>query len=251
MKTPSFKALVSDYTHLLALQEVQGMWAVVVFFRLPGFAVARLAISHGISATSLTLLGFAITVLIALAGAFLPVPTALWVIAGLAVAFQILDCADGTVARATGTASLRGLFLDFASDILWRATCLAAIGHVADRLSPGATPFWLAIGLMAGLCATYARLIRCYVDALPTGNVQAGDLRRYRPTLGNLAFSFLSGLDQIIPVIALAAWAFGWLEALMVFTVIYHGADVLIAGQTAYRTLGARDRPKIKGGDAP
>ena len=79
MKTPGIKALVADYTRTLALQELAGMWAVVVFFRLPGFVVAWVAITLGISASYLTLLGLATTVLIALAGVFLPVPAALMV----------------------------------------------------------------------------------------------------------------------------------------------------------------------------
>lgn len=227
------------------------MWAVVIFFRLPGFAVARLAIGLEISATSLTLAGLAVTALIALAAAFLPVPSALWSIAVLAGVFQILDCADGTVARATGTTSLRGRFLDFASDILWRSTCLAAIGHVADRTAAGASPSWLAIGLLAGGCATYARLIRCYLDALPGRDAKAGDMPRYRPTPGNLAFSFLSGLDQIIPLIAVAAWTFGQLEAVLIGAAVYHGADVLIAGLATFGTLADRDRSQRNGGDVP
>jgi phosphatidylglycerophosphate synthase len=250
MKNPGIKALVADYTRTLALQELAGMWAVVVFFRLPGFVVAWVAITLGISATRLTLLGLASTVLIALAGVFLPVPAALVVIAVLAACFQILDCADGTVARATGTASLTGRFLDFASDILWRATCLATLGHVADRISPDATPAWLAIGLMAGFCATYARLMRCYVDTLPGADDAAGKTPTFRPTFGNLAFAFLSGLDQIIPLIAVAAWAFGALEMLLIFALIYHGADMLLAVQRAYATLQVRDGRKISRGPA-
>jgi|GEM_PF-2268392 len=251
MKTPAFKALVSDYLQVLARQELAGMWAVVVFFRLPGFAVARIAIALGIPATCLTLLGLISTILIALAAVLLPVSAALWCILVFAVIFQIIDCADGTVARATGTTSLRGRFLDFASDILWRATCLAALGHVADRMSPDTTPSWMAVGLVAGFCATYARLMRCYVDAFAPDDAQAGNLPRYRPTLGNLTFSFLSGLDQIIPVIAVAAWTFGWLDVVLIGTVIYHGADVLLAGKAAYGTFAARDRRRIETGDTP
>lgn len=241
MKNHDIKALVADYTRTLALQELAGMWAVVVFFRLPGFVVAWLAIAVGISATQLTILGLATTVLIALASVFLPLPMALVVLVVLAVCFQVLDCADGTVARATGTASLTGRFLDFASDILWRATCLAALGHVADRLAPGATPAWLAVGIMAGFCATYARLIRSYVVTLPGADEGAGGAPTFRPTFGNLAFAFLSGLDQIIPMIALAAWAFGALELLLIFALIYHCADMLLAVRGAYATLRARD----------
>jgi hypothetical protein len=94
---------------------------------------------------------------------------------------------------------------------------------------------------MAGFCATYARLIRSYVVTLPGADDGAGGAPTFRPKFGNLAFAFLSGLDQIIPMIALAAWAFGALELMLIFALIYHGADMLLAVRGAYATLRARD----------
>ncbi len=245
MKPPSFKSLVVDYGRTQMREEIAGMWAVVLLFRLPGFLVAKLAIFLGLSANCLTVSGLGVTLLIALACVFLPAAAAIPVIAALAVCFQVLDCADGTVARATGTASLAGRFFDFATDILWRATCLAAIGHVADGLAPGAAPSWLAIGLGAGFCATYARLMRVYVKGLPVPAGPApGPARPRQPRQLLLAapYAFLSGLDEIFALIALAAWAYGGLGVVMGAAVIYHGVDAVIAACEGLAALRAADR---------
>lgn len=233
MKQHGFKDLVTEYLSGRVWQELAGMWGVVVFFRLPGFAVAWLALRLGIPAITLTLFGLVTTGLIALVSLVLPVPLAMAAIAGLAVWFQILDCADGTVARASGNSSLAGGFADFASDILWRAVCLAAVGTVADRIAPGAAVSGLAIGLLAGFCATFARLMRSHARAL-TGTDE-GPATRLNP--GGLAFAFLSGLDQLFALIALFAYAAGWLDALMIGAAIYHGLDAGIAALGGFRKL--------------
>jgi phosphatidylglycerophosphate synthase len=220
-------------------EEITGMWGVVVFFRLPGFLLAKAAIFLGVSAIGLTSFGLLITALIAASAGFLPAASALPAIAALAACFQIIDCADGTVARATGTASVLGRFLDFASDVLWRVVCLAAVGQVADGHMPGASPSWLAVGLIAGFCATYARLIRSYSKSLPAGPMPA-PRGSPRPFV-NAPYAFLSGLDQLFPFIALFAWAGGWLDILLVCTAIYHAADAVIAGCTVFMSLRAPD----------
>ncbi len=240
MHSTSFKAIVEDYRMNLLSEEIAGMWGVVVFFRLPGFLVAKAAIFLGVSATCLTSSGFLITALIAASASFLPASSALLAIAALAAGFQIIDCADGTVARATGTASLSGRFLDFASDVLWRVVCLAAIGQVADGHMPGASPSWLAVGLIAGFCATYARLIRSYAKSLPA-RPKAAAGGTARPFVA-APYAFLSGLDQLFPFLAVLASAYGSLHILLACATIYHAADAVIAGWTILSDLHAGDR---------
>jgi phosphatidylglycerophosphate synthase len=239
MNSITFKAIVRDYRANLLPEEIAGMWGVVLFFRLPGFLVAKAAIFLGISATYLTSSGLVITASIAAAAIFLPSSSAVPAMAALAACFQIVDCADGTVARATGTASLSGRFLDFASDILCRAVCLAAFGLVADGDIPGASPSWLAVGLIAGFCATYARLIRSYAKTLPAETMPGA--RGTSRLLVTAPYAFLSGLDQLFPFLAFLAWAYGWLDILLVCAAIYHAADAVIAVCTTIASLRASD----------
>jgi CDP-diacylglycerol--glycerol-3-phosphate 3-phosphatidyltransferase len=91
----------------------------------------------GLTPNALTLIGFAGTCLAALAAA-----AQLWLVAGLLVlAFGIFDLFDGTLARATGTASALGAFLDSTFDrigeglvYLGLAAGLLAIGYPAGSL---------------------------------------------------------------------------------------------------------------------
>lgn len=227
------------------------MWGVVLFFRLPGFLLAKIAISFGVSATSITVFGFVATFLTAVASVVLPASTAIPAIALLATCFQILDCADGTIARATGTVSHAGRFLDFSSDLLSRAVCLAAIGHVVDGFAPGVAPSCLAVGLCAGFCATYARLMRCYVGTLSAGTDPAPGVSGGRSILHMpmaMIYGFLSGLDQLFPLLALLAWPYGHLKLLLMCGLVYHAVDAALAGVAGVLALRAADRQSYRAG---
>jgi phosphatidylglycerophosphate synthase len=230
MNRPSLKNLVRDYWQTKLREDLTGTWGVAVLFRPFGLVLAWIALGLGVSATALTLLGLALTVLLAIAVAFLPAGAVLPVIALQAAIYQILDHADGPLARATQTQTAAGGFLDFASDIAWRAVVLAAIGHGLDRLEPGAAPSWLAVGLAAGLCATFARLLRSHGQP-------ASPFKATRLGPGGIVFAFLSGLDQLVPFLALIAWSIGWLGPFLWGVLIYHAADALGAWVARYLAL--------------
>jgi phosphatidylglycerophosphate synthase len=238
----TFNRLLQDYRRDRLADDLAGMWGVVLFFRLPGMILARAAIALGVPAMALTLLGLTISLLIGLVGALSPPATAILLVAVLGALFQIVDCADGTVARATGTTSRAGAFVDFGSDLLWRMVCLAAIGHAADRMAPDDQAVFLQLGLLAGFLATFARLLRVRAEGVNPASPPAGSgTPPRRATLARLVFSALSGLDELLPLIALVAHAQGWLPVLIAGTVVYHGLDALLAFATGYARLRQAD----------
>ncbi len=100
----------------------------------------------GLTPNALTVIGFAGTCLAAGAAAMQS-----WLAAGiLVIAFGIFDMFDGALARATGTASKFGAFLDSTLDRTGESLVLAgvAVGCAAVGFGEGV--------LLAGLAATFA-----------------------------------------------------------------------------------------------
>ncbi|MEX2445105.1 MAG: CDP-alcohol phosphatidyltransferase family protein [Alkalispirochaeta sp.] len=104
------RELISSYTEEKRQSERFDVWLYHVGRRL-SWPVAWVAINVGISATTVTF----ISALFVWAGALLiAVGNPVWQLIG-ALMFQlwiIFDCADGTIARATGTGSKRGEYAD-------------------------------------------------------------------------------------------------------------------------------------------
>ena len=238
MTKHSFKAFLEDYSQSKLQDELRSDWGSVVFYRLPAFALARIAIACSVGAMALTYLGIVLIALIATLAWMLPPQTALpWMIAA-SIAFNILDCADGPLARATNTTSRTGAYLDFASDVFYRNVMLASVGLVADRLAPGATFPWLAVGLICGSLTTYARLNRSYIQKHM--NVQSIAAKPSRGT-ADLIYNFLSGLDTLLPILTLLAWMLGFLEILLIWLLLYTSIDAAIAVIQNYRLLSKQD----------
>jgi CDP-diacylglycerol--glycerol-3-phosphate 3-phosphatidyltransferase len=100
----------------------------------------------GLTPNALTVIGFVGTAAAALAAAYQQ-----WTVAGILVlAFGIFDLFDGALARATGTASKFGAFLDSTLDRTGESLVLAgvAVGCAAVGFVEGV--------LLAGLAATFA-----------------------------------------------------------------------------------------------
>jgi CDP-diacylglycerol--glycerol-3-phosphate 3-phosphatidyltransferase len=100
----------------------------------------------GLTPNALTVIGFAGTAVAAAAAAYQQ-----WILAGILVlAFGIFDLFDGALARATGTASKFGAFLDSTLDRTGESLVLAgvAVGCAAADLTFGV--------VMAGVAATFA-----------------------------------------------------------------------------------------------
>jgi hypothetical protein len=115
----------------------------LLFFRPAGFLVARACLPTPITPNHLTLASIATGLL----GAALSASTKRSLrIAGalLGVAYGVLDCADGQLARARGTSSRTGRILDGASDYIVGVATGAAVAKNLGR-THGAWGRWLAI----------------------------------------------------------------------------------------------------------
>lgn len=229
MQRVRFSEILADYRAEKLKDELKSDWGSAVFYRLPAFALASVAARLGLTPNQLTLAAMVLIPAIALSAWGLAAAPAMLAITGLAILFNILDCADGTLARATGTGSLRGRYRDFASDILYRNTAYASYGLVADHIWPGASVPWLAVGLCCGILATYARVNRLYAEKLFAAQPPEGAAAARRRTGPfDIAFSLLSGLDTLLPLIAFAAWSAGVLWAALVWFLLYTLGDALV-----------------------
>lgn len=123
------------------------------FARRLAYPLARLALRLGWSANAVTLLAggcwLASLPLVVAAGALLgrERPLAgwtLWLLSGtLWNAGYLLDLADGSLARLTGTARPSGFFLDYVFHLLFKPAFLAAVGIALHLAWHGALPFLL------------------------------------------------------------------------------------------------------------
>ena len=227
MSTVRFSAIIADYRSHKLEEELWTDWGSVVFYRLPAFVIAWAMVPLGVTPNQLTFAGALLIPLIAAAAWFLSPDHAMPLITAMALAFNVLDCADGPLARATGRSSLRGRYMDFAADILYRNTAYASYGLIADRIWPGSSFPWLAVGLCCAVFVTYARVNRLYGDKL-FPQVEHSKQPQSRGAF-DVGFSFLSGIDTLLPLLAVIAWAAGLLWAAMIWFLFYTLVDAVIA----------------------
>ena len=228
MKTVPFSAIVADYRAHKLQEELATDWGSLVFYRYPAFVLAWVAAPLGVTPNQFTAAGLLLVPLMALAAWFLAPATAMIVVTLMALAFNILDCADGPLARATGRSSLAGRYLDASADLYYRIVAYGCYGLIADRIWPGASFPWVAVGLVCGVLATYARVNRIYAEKLFPAATEEGAEAPRRRGLFDVVFSFLSGLDTLLPILAFLAWQAGLLREAMVWFLLYTFADAAV-----------------------
>lgn len=115
--------------------------------------VARIFGRLGLTPNLLTLIGFAVAVVAALAAA-----TQAWLITGLLVAFGALfDLFDGALARATGTTSRLGAFMDSVFDRAGEAIVYLGIAVGLANVGLVHGPEIAAMAMAAAFMVSYAR----------------------------------------------------------------------------------------------
>jgi phosphatidylglycerophosphate synthase len=217
--------------------ELRTEWAIALLYRPVSFVLTPLVAACGASPSSVTLLGLAVACLLPYAalsgGAYA------WLSVGaLGVAFCVLDCIDGDLARVTGRVSDRGAYLDFIVDVLYRVAMYASVGIVADRWrdAPNAAAgehIGLATGLLAAVLAIAARACRLYAGAnAGSRSGRAAAERENRP-----AIAFLSGLDHLLPVVVLVLGALGRVEWALAWVFAYSLADFLHTQASVWKRL--------------
>jgi phosphatidylglycerophosphate synthase len=215
-----------------AAEERHSEWGLVLLYRPLAFLLAPLPLLLGVPATAVTLL----SLLIALALPAVALRWGLLPLALLAMLVLLLDCVDGTVARASGSVSRAGHYLDFITDIVFRACFYAAIGLLAASQAPAQLRAWaLPCALVAALLAVTARLCRVYGERM-TGAAPYGRESASAGVAGRV-FSFVSGVDSLVPLAALALGFAGWLGWLLLWLLVYSALDFLYTQVAILRRL--------------
>ena len=221
-----------SYSQAKAHEEWFGDWASALIYRPISFQVTPILIRLSVSATAVTifslLLGLSLPFLVLAGGRY-----AFAIVAVLATVWVILDCVDGNIARVTGSASRLGHYLDFVTDVMFRASFYCAIGLLADEAAnPGQSGGMssLSLSIFSVCVAMAARFSRMYQQQMSGDDVYSEDGKFFGETSASVAkivFSFLSGIDRLLPAMVLAAGLTGRMEWVVMFLVIYSVADFI------------------------
>lgn len=193
-------------------------WSIALLYRAPGVVAAWVAARLGLTPLVVSMLAFGVALLMPVIALWLPLTVAPMLLMLAGVAFQVLDCADGTLARGTNTTSVRGGDLDFLIDMAQWGLLYLAIGILADRLL-GSGWGWATLGMMAGWGRLLARVIR---DRLDDGIKHA--VKALRPV--DYPVVFIEGLSGLIPFLALSGQ---WLGTAVIALMIYSLIDIIDA----------------------
>lgn len=225
--------LFKDYAAHKARDEWHGEWGAALLYRPIAILAAAPLLRLGVPASAITLAGL-------LAALSLPVQALIlgpggYVAVGLtALLVAILDCLDGTIARASATVSRSGHYLDFVTDIVFRAAHYAAIGILAQGLPPAWLPV-LPLAILAALLAIAARLCRVYGERFRPEAYDHDHAAPRGPSA--LLFSVISGLDPLLPLAVLALGALGGLGWLVVWLLAYSALDFLYTQYAVLRGM--------------
>jgi phosphatidylglycerophosphate synthase len=196
--------------------ELRTEWAAALLYRPVSLLLTPLLAACHVPPLAVTFLGAACALALPLLAFLGWGSTAVGVVG---IAFCILDCMDGDLARATGRVTAAGAYADFVVDLLHRAALYAAVGFLWDGYAG------LAAGLACACVAFMARAARLYLpprgDAGPHG----------------IVFSFLSGLDHLLPVALIVFGAFDALGALIAWLAVYSLGDFLVTQRSVLARL--------------
>ena len=162
-------------------------------------------------------------------------------LASVAILILVLDCVDGTIARATCTTSQTGHYLDFLTDVIFRVSFYSTIGLLADlsHSSPGwlwGRAAWL--GAFAALLAVLARLCRVYVEHLTGfGPYELNDTSERPASLSEIVFSAISGIDFLLPFFLLGAGLLNILSWVILWLAVYSTLDLAYTQITALQKI--------------
>lgn len=210
-KTYTYRQVRQSYSPQLAANEWRGSWSIALLYRQPGFMTAWLALRLGLSATLVTASSLCITLAIPAVALFAPAGAAALSVFVLAVIFQVLDCADGTMARTSGQASEKGGKFDFLVDMLHWGALYWAVGVLADRQFDTGW-YWAALGLLAAWLRLFARVAN---DSAPQS---PSDTQPKQPPLHVIV---IAGISGVIPFLTLTGPFLHWaVLALLVYSIL-------------------------------
>lgn len=222
-------------------EELAGEWAAVALYRWLSFIITPLFLRTSISATGVTLISVLITITLPLA-VFLPFPFTYIFIGVISIVFNILDCVDGNMARMTNSVSDLGQYSDFIADIIHRIFVYITLGLIIDNALindiSGFQPS--VIAGVSCLLAVTGRLSRIYYEYkfVTTGPLSgkyniSGNFKKAE----NLVFSFISGIDSLLPVFIIIAGYFNKLPFVLLWIFLYSCLDFFYSQFRIIRNL--------------
>ncbi|WP_299348170.1 CDP-alcohol phosphatidyltransferase family protein [uncultured Shimia sp.] len=210
----SLREIVKDLKDQHVLEEWRGEWAIAFLFRVPSQLFVWVFLRLGWTPLMVTGLGFVLSLIMPALAVWLPLTLAVWSVVILGALFQILDCADGTLARATGRSSVFGADMDYLVGMFHYICIYASVGLIADRYLETGT-FWALMGVVAVAGRLLARLVREQIKKR-IGEGPPGPFR-----MSDLPGAFVSGLSGLIPFGVLAGSYTSWvIVALLVYSVM-------------------------------
>ena len=153
---------------------------------------------------------------------------ALAIVLVLAIIYLILDCTDGSLARATGHVSVSGHYWDLVADLAYRGCIYVTVGYLADQIYPWPFPVnQMSCLALAAWLAALARLARMNLDRLAPRRI--AEKSGQKAAAAFTFYSFLSGMDTLFPLFVAVASAVDMLSFYIVWIVFYSFADMIIA----------------------
>ncbi|MDV4146243.1 CDP-alcohol phosphatidyltransferase family protein [Shimia sp. FJ5] len=218
----SFRDILADLRKPYVRHEFRTSWAIALFYRMPSPPFVWVLLRLGFGPMGVTALGFVLALTMPLQAAVLPLGLAAWALFISGVLFQILDCADGMMARLLGKASILGADLDYMSDMVQHGLFYTALGLLADR-TLGTGFGWTALALAAAFVRLLARLVR---EQVALRVPEAGGDEPLR--LKDLPIAFVAGLSGLIPFMALSGGYLGHMVAALLVYALLDVADAFL-----------------------
>lgn len=216
------REIVAEFRANKMDEELRGNWVMVVLHRAPSFLLIWAFSRIGVTAMAVSVMAAALALALPLLAWLSPMPAAGWLVFAAGTLFQILDCADGALARLMGTGSRLGAKADFLIDMAQWGLLYAAIGLLADRQF--GEWGWTALALAAAWVRLYVRLVR---DELHEGSPAAKN-RPFRP--GEIPVAAIAGLSGAIPFLALFGSRLDIAVWLLVAYALLDLGDALLGG---------------------
>lgn len=218
---PSFSRVAADLSGERYRAEWRSSWAIALLYRAPALPLVWLLARTPVTPLAVTLAALALALALPVLAWGLPLGWAGAAVAAGGALFQVLDCADGTLARVTQRSSARGGEADFLVDMAQWGLLYIAIGLLADRtLSGEAVGGWTALAATAAWGRLLARVIS---DRLK--GFGGGESAPLRPA--DYPAAFVAGLSGLIPFLALAGPWLGWAVAALALYSLLDLGDAL------------------------
>ena len=228
----------ASYTPAKRQDELENEFAYFLIYRPLSMWLTPPLLAVGVSASQVTALSLLLALAMPFAAAYAGTP-AYALLGGLVIAFHVLDCVDGNIARTSGRTSAPGALFDGFTDHVFWVLYFWALGILVAQTSPG---FWAEHGLHVALGLillvmlhrelrdAYARFYGQEIGASADGSTGGSTFTRV----------FIS-LEGFYGFATLVAGAFGRLHWLLAGISLY--VIVIFAGAVGLTFVSACKRP--------